>query len=147
LLTFGIQIDPIHLSQNVEEQERIMDQYLEEQRRKEARLHQAMEEMVAQGRIPYPSSKDILVGRSPQYHGFPGNVHMDWKVQEQAAQYSRLEDRLDKTVFAMSMVKTFQEEGRRFLQRMDDHWAIVDDQVASRKVGQALRLFAKRATS
>jgi hypothetical protein len=66
-------------------------------------------------------------------------------VLQLSKKYGQIEDRIDKTVFALSLVKTLQEQGRRFLQRMDDHWAIVEDQIASRKVAQALRIFRRKS--
>jgi len=123
-----------------------MGGYINDNREKEARLKLDFDAMVAQGRFPYPSPKDILVGNSRQYHGYSGNLEMNQHVQQMAEDYGMTEDQLDKTILSMLLVKTLQEEGRRFLQRTEDHWIVVDDQVAARKVAQAVRTWRKKAT-
>lgn len=145
LMTFGIVLDLGHLTDNPKEQEQIMDRFLEKHLATEARLKRELDDMVLEtGRIPYPSPKDILVGNSRQYHGYSGSLDMNRHLEDMGERYARTEDRLEKTVIALSLVKTLQEEGRRFLQRMDDHWVVVDDQVAGRKVGQALRNWRRK---
>lgn len=138
-MTFGINFDPQYFSDDDATIQKIMDEYLEDRRGKETVLKAQMDAMISRGEIPYPTPKDVLLGRGRQSHEFPGNVAMRRYVEDLAEEYTKAEEFLDKTVLAMTVISKVKDDGGRFLERKDDFWAVAAHAPTVRKVTQVFR--------
>eukprot|EP00934_Nitzschia_sp_Nitz4_P001460 Nitzschia sp. Nitz4//scaffold38_size140716//56163//59474//NITZ4_003140-RA/size140716-processed-gene-0.31-mRNA-1//1//CDS//3329550057//1460//frame0 len=142
LRSFGIQVDPT-LWYEDSEREATIDRYIKE-RRKIENEQRDCQEMESKGRILYPDSLDVLVGRGRPYQEFPGNVRLSAVIEECAGSYGKSTEKLEKTVISLQIVQKMKESGTRFLRRTSVGWEVVDDVIAREKVVQALRIRVRK---
>lgn len=117
-----------------------MDRYIEQRKQMDQDYHRKRKEEESEtGIILYPEGTDILVGRGKPYQVFAGNLLFNDIVSAGCDEYASNDDRFDKTLFSMRLVQSLQDDGCRFLERVEKlGWKVVTDQVARKKVIQAL---------
>ncbi len=142
LCTFGINMRDAAIVQDSFGPKYIED-FLATRRRVEAEEKQQRDEEEARtGVILHPGPIDVLCGRGRPYQDFPGNIRVGRIVDEHVPLYLETQERLAKTMIAISIVQNIQRSGGRFLNRRDDGWEIAEDRVARGKISQALRVRA-----
>lgn len=141
LLTFGIRLDPRALSSERATREEVMDEYIEGQRRREKELKLEEEQLLLkEGRVLYPSEKDILMGKGKYSYDHPGNQIMRNKVQAYTVQYQKGGNRLWKQALCTNLVSLLEEDGAKFLERKENlGWTISERQVSVKKISQCFR--------
>jgi hypothetical protein len=86
-----------------------------------------------------PTDDDVLCGRGGRSNHHPGNKVYRDEVEELKPWYRELEDKDEKTLLSQTLVDSMRVKGARFLERDEHGWYVIDDVVARRKAGQALR--------
>lgn len=117
--------------------------FLKSRREIEAEEKRREEEREAStGVILHPGPLDVLCGRGRPYQDFPGNIRVGQIVDDHVPLYLETQERLAKTMIAISIVQLVQRSGGRFLTRRKGGWEIAQDKVARGKISQALRVRA-----
>jgi hypothetical protein len=93
-----------------------------------------------EGRIDYPSMRDIVLGRGRPYQDFPGNKLLAQIIDGRREEYQMV-DRFGKICISIEIAKQIEEAGARFLTREKETggWVKADDNVIREKVSGGFR--------
>lgn len=113
-------------------------EYLEQRRIEE---EAARKKEAATGKILFPNSKDVLMGRGRPFQQFVGNLDLAKIVAKHQVEYNESE-RNSKTKLTRRLVQVIKDGNGRFLKRdgiPDGGWVEVDDAQSREKIAHAFR--------
>jgi hypothetical protein len=95
-------------------------------------------------RTETPGRFDVLLGRGKKHTGYPGNERLMTVLNRHCVRYNATTSRTEKTIITQEIVESIQnadDRPGRFLKfdKGANGWVKVDDSVARKKVGHAIR--------
>ena len=115
-----------------------LNQELAEERRLE---YERESKLTVNGRIPFPSSRDVLLGKGRPFQTFPGNKALGELLGSRQEQYFGIKEQYEKTAMSTSIVNDLKARGTRFLKRTSsgEAWEEISDLAARNKVAHGFR--------
>lgn len=147
LMSFGIPVDSIPLTQSYKVKNKNHTEYLSMLAKKEEMLASVPATMTADQLIDLPTRKDVLLGKGKPIQFSSGNQRLSSIIDGYLDQYHEQSTTPEKTALAAKIVQMVKANGVRFLTKESGIWIEVSDGVARDKVSHMFRHQRTKAKS